>query len=137
LFLVEGKKNNTPNASKSYELSFEHRPQYLYAYVCGEHDSYEISKQYWQEVADECKKTDYKKVLIDEDISANVSITEIYEFASEIPKMGFQGIRVAFFDRYPEQQKINSFGETVATNRGLFSRIFTNFDEAEKWLLSE
>lgn len=135
---MEGKKNNTPNASKLYELSFEHRPQYLYAYVCGEHDSYEISKKYWQEVADECQKTGYKKVLIDEDISANVSITEIYEFASEIPKMGFQGIRVAFFDRYHlEQQEINSFGETVATNRGLFSRIFTDFDEAEKWLLSE
>ena len=75
--------------------------------------------------------------MIDEDISVNVTITEIYEFASEILQMGFYGIRVVFFDLYLEHQEINNFGETVATNRGLLSRIFTDFDEAERWLLSE
>lgn len=129
--------NKTPDFSKLYELSYEYRPQYLYVYVKGEQDSYEISKQYWQEVANECKKSNCKKVLIDEDITENVSMTEMYKFASEILQLGFLGIRVAFVDRRSEQQQLNKFGETVATNRGLFSRVFNDTEEAEKWLLSE
>jgi hypothetical protein len=134
---VEGEKNKTPNASKPYELSFEYRPQYLYAYVRGEQDSYEISKQYWQEVADECKKSGCKKVLIEENLRENISMPDMYQFASEILQLGFFGIRVAFVDLQEEQQQLNKFGETVATNRGLFSRIFSNSEEAESWLLSE
>jgi hypothetical protein len=134
---VEGDKTNTPDYSKLYELTFEHRPQYLYAYVTGEKDSYEISKQFWQEIAAECRKTEYKKILIEEDIAENVSMAEMYRFASEIPQLGFFGIRVAFVDLQDEQQQLNQFGETVATNRGLLSRVFNNAIEAEKWLLSE
>jgi len=134
---VESEKNKIPEACKPYRLSFEQRPQYLYAYVTGEEDSYEISKQYWREIADECKKLGVKKVLIEEDIAENVSMSDMYQFASEIPQLGFFGIRVAFVDRQEQQQQLNQFGETVATNRGLFSRVFSNADEAEKWLLSE
>ena len=134
---MESEKNKIPEACKPYRLSFEQRPQYLYAYVTGEEDSYEISKQYWREIADECKKLGVKKVLIEEDIAENVSMSDMYQFASEIPQLGFFGIRVAFVDRQEQQQQLNQFGETVATNRGLFSRVFSNADEAEKWLLSE
>jgi hypothetical protein len=134
---VEGKIRKTPDSSKPYDLSFEYRPQYLYVFVTGEQDSYEISKQYWQEIAAECKKSDCKKVLIEEDITENVSMAEMYQFASEIPQLGFFGIRVAFVDRQSQQHQLNQFGETVATNRGLFSRVFNDAGEAEKWLLSE
>ncbi|MEP6901681.1 MAG: hypothetical protein ABJA66_08025 [Actinomycetota bacterium] len=134
---MEGKIPKTPDSSKPYEMSFEYRPQYLYAFVSGEEDSYEISKQYWQEIAAECKKSKCKKVLIEEDIAENVSMADMYQFASEILEIGFVGIRVAFVDRQGEQQQLNKFGETVATNRGLLSRVFNNAAEAEKWLLSE
>ena len=137
MVLVEGEKPRPRDSSKLYELSFEHRPQYLYARVTGEKDSYEISRQYWQEIADECKKSGIKKVLIEEDLKENVSMSEMYRLASELPQLGFFGIRVAFVDLQDEQHQLNQFGETVATNRGLFSRVFNNFAEAEKWLLSE
>jgi hypothetical protein len=134
---VETDNQESPDSSRSYKLTFEHRPQYLYAFVTGDKDSYEISKQYWQEIADECKKTGVKKVLIEEDLRENVSMPDMYQFASEIPQLGFFGIRVAFVDRQPDQQQLNQFGETVATNRGLLSRVFDNFEDGEKWLLSE
>ena len=134
---MEGKKNNTPETSKPYEIFFEYRPQYLYVRVAGEQDSYEISKQYWREIAEECKKSDCRKVLIEENLLENVSMPDMYQFASEILQLGFFGIRVAFVDLQEEQQQLNKFGETVATNRGLFSRVFGNSEEAEKWLLSE
>jgi hypothetical protein len=125
------------DSSKQYKLVFEYRPEYLYAFVTGEKDSYEISKQYWQEIAGECKNAGYKRVLIEEDIEQNVSMSDMYQFCAEIPNLGFFGIRVAFVDRKQDQQQLNQFGETVATNRGLLSRVFNNFEDGEKWLLSE
>ena len=130
-------KLNKRTASKLYKLSFEHRPQYLYAFVEGEKDSYEISKQYWQEIAVECNEHGFKKVLIEEDIKENVSMSEMYRLTSELPQLGFLGIRIAFVDRQIEQQLLNQFGETVALNRGILGGIFPNFAAAEKWLLSE
>ena len=134
---METDKDTSFDPSRPYELTLEYRPQYLYAFVRGEKDSCEISRQYWKEIADECNKSGIKKVLIEEDITENISMPDMYRFASEIPDLGFHGVRVAFFDRHETQHQLNQFGETVATNRGLVSRVFNNFAEAEKWLLSE
>jgi len=134
---VETDAPQSSDSSVPYTLVFEYRPEYLYAFVTGEKDSYEISKRYWQEIADECKKAGFKKVLIEEDIAENVSMSDMYQFCAEIPQLGFFGIRVAFVDRKQDQQQLNQFGETVATNRGLLSRVFNNFEAGEKWLLSE
>ena len=124
------------SCAKSYTLEFEQRPEYLYVYVRGEKDSLEISLQYWKEVADECRRAGYKKVLIEEDIKEEVSTIEMYQFTSEIPNIGFSGIRVAFVDRHLDQQELNKFGELVATNRGVNGKIFNSSEEAEEWLLS-
>lgn len=134
---METDKKTPFESSKLYELTLEYRPQYLYAFVRGEKDSCEISRQYWQEIADECNRSGIKKVLIEEDIKENISMSDMYRFASEIPQLGFHGVRVAFVDRQESQHQLNQFGETVATNRGLSSRVFNNFTEGEKWLLSE
>lgn len=123
--------------SKPYKITFEHRPLYLYAYISGEKDSYEISKQFWLDVLEEVKKTSYKKVLIEEDIVEEISLGEVYQLASEIPQMGFFGIRVAFVDRFLEHQASNEFGELVAVNRGFYGKVFNSFETGEKWLLSE
>ncbi len=123
--------------TKPYQISFDNRLQYLYVYVTGERDSYEISRRYWQEVADECGRIKCSKVLIEEDIPEMVSMGEMYQLASEIPELGFFGVRIAFVDRYIEQQELNKFGELVAVNRGLHGKIFNDVVEAEKWLLSE
>lgn len=62
---------------------------------------------------------------------------EMYQLASEIPQLVFFGIRIAFVDRFIEQQDSNEFGELVAVNRGLYGKIFNDFKVAEKWLLAE
>jgi hypothetical protein len=127
--------SNRENLPKPYEITFEHRQHYLYVYVTGDQDSYEVSRSYWLEVAEECRKTGYKKVLIDEDIENMVSIAEVYKLASELPQMGFQGVRVAFYDRFADHADLNQFGELVATNRGLLARVFNDPQKAEDWLL--
>lgn len=129
-------KSSDFDLPKPYNISFENRPQYLYVYVSGEHDSYEISRRYWQEVADECARTNSGKVLIEEDIAEDVSMGEMYRLASELPQFGFVGVRIAFVDRYIEQHDLNQFGELVAGNRGLNAKVFNDVKEAEKWLVS-
>ena len=123
--------------SKLYNLKFEERTDYLYAYVSGDKASLELSKQYWRKIAEECRRTKCNKVLIVEDIKENVSTTEMYEFASELPTMGFVGIKIAFVDQYIEQRELNELGELVATNRGGHGKIFNTVEEAEQWLLSK
>ena len=122
--------------AKLYKLEFEERAEYLYAYVSGETDSLDISREYWREIAEECRRIKCGKVLIVEDIKEVVSTMDEFQIASEIPSMGFFGIRVAFVDLYIEHSAINEFGEIVATNRGLHGKVFNDLAEAEKWLLS-
>ena len=123
--------------SKLYNLELEERKDYLYAYVSGDKDSVEICTQYWHEIADECQRIKYSKVLIVEDIRETVSMTEMYEICTEIPYMGFIGIKIAFVDRRTEQREVNEFGGLVVTNRGVNAKLFDTVEEAEKWLLSK
>lgn len=122
---------------KPYNIEFEERADYLYAYVSADKDSLGISRQYWREIAEECRRTNYNKVLIVEDIKEIVSTTEMFQIASEIPNMGFSGTKIAFVDCYIEQRDLNEFGEIVATNRGIHEKIFNTVEEAEKWLLAK
>lgn len=128
--------DQTPT-EKLYDIEFEDRGKYLYVYVRGDKASIEISTRYWNEIAEECRKTNHKKVLVEEDITeSTTSIPELYQFASDLPKYGFIGIYIAFVDRYIEQNELNRFVELVAGNRGFRGKVFNDTDEAEKWLLS-
>lgn len=123
-------------SSRPYQITFEERPEYLYVYISGEHDSYEISRQYWREIADHCSREKCKRVLVEEDIAESVSMGEMFRIASDIPQT-FYGIRIAFVDRCIEHRDLNQFGELVAVNRGVHGKIFNDTKEAEKWLLVE
>lgn len=124
-----------PDHAKPYTLTYETRPGYLYVYVEGENDSYEISREYWREVARESGRLGKKRVLIDENIPDPSTIADAFKFASEIPQMGFGSARIAFVDRYLEQNEINLFGELVAVNRGVNAKVFNDTASAEEWLL--
>jgi len=123
---------------KPYSIAFELRPNYLYAYVKGDTDSYEISNAYWTEVSAECAKHSAEKLLVDEDLAEPApSMAEVFQGASERSFMGLAGLKIAFVDRHCDQHEQNMFGELVATNRGLFCKVFSNFAEGESWLLSD
>ena len=122
--------------AKLYTIEFKERPHYLYAFVKGDKDSYEVSRQYWKEIADECRRVKCDRVFIEEDIKDEMSQTEMYRFTSEIMNIGFSGIRVAFVDRHLTQRELNKFGELVAVNRGLLAKVFDEVQAGEEWLLS-
>ena len=126
------------DGGKEYTITFELRPEYLYAYVKGDADSYDISHAYWSEIAVECAKHQVKKLLVDEDLAKPMnSVSEVFQGAAERAFMGLSGLKIAFVDRHPDHQEQNLFGELVATNRGLFCKVFENLQDAERWLTSE
>jgi len=77
---------SAPDSPGIYKITFEKRSAYLYAYVEGEHDSYTISRAYWQEVADEAARVGMRRILIDENIVESVTVAEVFLLASEIPR---------------------------------------------------
>ncbi|HNQ16144.1 MAG TPA: hypothetical protein PKM58_11305, partial [Pyrinomonadaceae bacterium] len=82
----------------------------------------------------ECRRQSFEKILIEENISGNVSAGEMYEFAKELPNLVTDKVVVAFVDRRTAHHEINRFGELVANNRGLRSRVFNSVKEAAAWL---
>jgi hypothetical protein len=122
--------------NKSCVIRFEHHSGYLYANAHAEKDSYEISLDFWTEIARRCKENGFSKVLAEEDFGTDNSTSDMYELVSQGHQIGLTGLKIAFVDRHLAQMNNNLFGETVARNRGLIAKVFANINEAEEWLLS-
>lgn len=127
---------DTIDPTVQYDLAFEARERYLYAYVSGEHDSFEISAAYWSEIARELKEQNIDKVLIVEDIIEQSPVADIYNLSVHLVDMGFRGVKIAFVDRHSGHEELNEFGVLVGSNRGLIAQAFNDETAAEKWLLA-
>ena len=121
-------------AAKPYTIVFEDYPNYLYALVHGEKYGYEVLSGFLREIADECKKRNFKQVLIEENISATASQEDVFRIASELPEFGFSDIRMAYIDRFLEQKDMNEFGQDVAVDHGVDVQIFGDMESANNWL---
>ncbi len=122
---------------KPYDLKFEERDGYLYAYVAGEHDNFEISFAYWSEIAEKLVEVEQKKALVVEDIAEQSAMVDVYRLVTRLAELGKIGITVAFVDRYSSHQELNDFGILIGTNRGITCKAFHDESEAETWLLAQ
>ena len=122
------------DAVKPYKIAFEYRPTYLYAHVEGEKYSFEILMQYFEEIVEECRENNFRQVLVEEDITEITSMVDIFRTASELPRLGFTRIRLAFVDRHPKHKDLNKFCLLVAANRGMDVQLFDNVSDADIWL---
>lgn len=118
-----------------YRIVFEEYPNYLYALVHGEQYGYEVLAGFLREIANECKKRGLDQVCIEENISGTASEEDVVRIASELADLGFRDIRMAYIDRFQEeQQEMNEMGQSVAVDHGVQVQIFNNQVEAENWL---
>lgn len=124
------------SSTGDYQLSFEERISYLYAYVRGENASLEIARDYWNRIAKRALSLKVKKVLVVEDISEAITISEVHQLVTELSELPVKDIFVAFVDQFAQHKSINEFGMLVGGNRGLEVKGFESTDDAEKWLLS-
>jgi hypothetical protein len=121
-------------SEKPYTIVFDDYPDYLYALVHGDQYGYEVLSGFLRDIADECKRRNFRQVLIEENISATANKEDVYRTASELPEFGFAGIRMAYIDRFTEQKELNEFGHDVAVDNGIDVQIFASQAEADAWL---
>ena len=130
---------SAPIDGKSYSIAYDVRPGYLHAHVSGAAQTNELIRAYWNEIAQECARHKIKKLLVEDALTRRVdSMSEVYKSSAEVSVIAdLAGVKVAFVDRDPDHRDLNLFGELVASNRGLYCKVFVDTDEGEKWLLSK
>ena len=71
----------------------------------------------------------------------NVTADEVElvgQFVGElVDQLGLRDVTIAFVDERLDQFAVNQLGELAAVSRGVKGKVFTNFGEAEAWLLKE
>jgi len=76
------------------------------------------------------------RVLCDEkDLAYTIGTLDTFKAAEHIAKKAPKVARIAFVC-HPRYVEDGQFWETVAVNRGLVVRMFTEVEEAEDWLQS-
>lgn len=128
---------NAIQPAKAYTIVFEEYPKYIYVLVHGEEYGYDVLRGFLREIADECRNRGFDRVLVEENISATASEDDVFRIATEMRELGFADIRLAYIDRFQEQQEINEFGENVAVKNGVDVRVFSDREEADRWLSSD
>ena len=123
-------------SARPYRLYFEHRPDYLLAYVHCKTISLDIAKGYWVEILSLLHHRRYKRLLLEKDVPQRLAAHEVYELVSEIAHSGCGGLSIGIFDHNYIEERCR-FEETVGTNRGLRLRILGDLPELENWLLKQ
>jgi hypothetical protein len=118
----------------SLQLQIEEMPDYIAAKFTGPGAAEEVWQQY-ELIAYRCKRANKNKLLLHFlEAHGEISLVDRYFLGSEAQIFERNDIQVAVAGR-PEHLDEKRFGETVARNRGVNFRVFTNVEDAEKWML--
>ncbi len=117
-------------------ISYEDRNGYFYAFFSGKRNGLEDAKRYWRTAIEECSRRGFKRLLIEQFFPVPLSRIDTFYLAEAVARMPIRNLKIAFVDRDIEQNGMNVFGETVAVNRGGVGKVFTNFVDAEAYLLA-
>jgi len=117
----------------NYQISVEQRPSYLYVTVTGT-NSKETVMAYLQDIVAECEQRDCFRILVDERLEGpRLEMMDVFSVADQgSAKARGQFDAIAFVDE--KMGDMSEFAESVAVNRGLPMRIFSNVGDAERWI---
>lgn len=106
----------------------------LYVTASGRDDSIEDPLRYGASIIEQALIHQSKRILVDErELIYAISTFDLYETAKAMAENATQVVKAALVVN-PAQVKDASFWETVAVNRGLDVHLFTDIDDAKKWL---
>jgi hypothetical protein len=118
----------------SVQLHIEEMPDYLKATFNGAKTTEDAGQQF-ELLAEKCKSTNKNKLLLDFTIiPENVSLVDRYDLGRRTQVFGQYKCKVAAICQ-PERNESHCFLEKVAQNRWVDLRVFTNEEDAKKWLL--
>ena len=121
----------------SYTLTIHQKPTYLHAIVTGL-NSRETVQRYLQELRTECKARGCFRLLLEEHLEGpRLGLMDVFTIASE-GSTQVSGVFKAFaYVDANAQGDLMQFAETVAVNRRVPVAVFSNVQDAEKWLVNE
>jgi hypothetical protein len=109
------------------------RDKYILFEVSGEYD-FHYFKNLFSIIKTECTERKTDRAICDTSKAGKIFKSEMerYYIGKEIANQTGHKIKLALAGK---KNNINYFGETVAVNRGAFFRVFSDFKQAEEWLL--
>ncbi len=120
----------------AHALRIELRGAYLHATVSGDNTPQDV-REYLAEVREACRAAECPRVLIEENLAGvGLGFMDVFTIAASAPQ-GARGAvrRIAYLDVNPDHAAERMrFAESVAVNRGVNVRVFTDRGEAERWL---
>jgi len=120
----------------SVQLQIDEMPGYLKARFIGAGAAVEIERQF-DSLAEKCNSTKKNKLLLDfTEVPADNSLVDRYELGKRTLVFAQYKCKVAAVCK-PEHHDSTCFLGTVAQNRWVDLRVFTNVEDAEAWLLKE
>ena len=112
--------------------TFTNKGEYLLVNAEGPRTVSELRKAH-EELASYCKQHNIKRVVADSrGMVGELSELDMLELGTHMKMLVHAGIE-RFAIIMPEED-YTDFGGTVATNRGVPTKIFINLEEAKKWI---
>ena len=119
-----------------YKLTIEQKPTYLHATVTGP-NTRENGAAYLHEILEECKARQCFRVLIEDRLEGvRLGLMDVFVIVSHGAIEALGVIEACAYVSTIAESSVMKFAETVAVNRLLRAKIFSDVAEAEKWLLS-
>jgi hypothetical protein len=119
---------------RPYILTFDERPQYLYARVTGERMTLEIARNYLKDILDECRELQYQRLMIERDVPEQLPTTKFPQLASDFVRLGIEDLRIAFVDRRIDDIGLLRFAAAATRALGINVRVYRGRPEARRWL---
>lgn len=126
---------NIPIPALPYQLFFEHRPDYLYAYVSCDDLNLDIAKDYWREIMSMLHRRRYKRVMLEKNVVERLPPEDVHKLVSELTRSGCSTMVFALVDQCYDQERA-AFEESAGSRGGLNMKVFDDVRNAEKWMLS-
>lgn len=119
-----------------YELTVEVRPDYLHASVTGDRTA-DNALRFLKDAYAACVENGKSKLLLEMRLTGSrLGTLGIYRVISDRSADGARLRRIAYVEDPLDYVEEARFAETVAVNRAVNVRLFTDVSEAARWLES-
>ena len=117
-----------------FKIRYEEAPGFLRAHVFDGQDSVEVSQATWRMLGAECRTVGSDRLLVIEDLASTVDAAGIEAVVASMREAGFAQLRTAFVELREDIQG-SELGEILCREYGISARVFSNEDQARRWLL--
>jgi hypothetical protein len=123
----------------AYKLNFQDEDGVLLVEISGEREKKELTSsamEAWREISRVTSKKKLVKLLVISSATGKYPALDAFLINSSLDECGVhRGWKIAFVNLDKASFQDVKFAETVAVNRGFNIGVFSNVDNARKWLL--